>query len=60
MKNNKFKKIIASCLAIILTLGIVVPTTVEIAEAAKVKIIKEGEIDLPGASSVVGLSLIHI
>ena len=58
MKNNKFKKIIASCLAIILTLGIVVPTTVEIAEAAKVKIIKEGEIDLPGASSVIGKFLI--
>lgn len=54
MKKNRFKKIIASFLAIVLTLGIVVPTTIEIAEAAKMQVRYHGSIDLPGASSVVG------
>lgn len=54
MNKLKFKKILAGLLAIILTLGVLMPTTVEIAEAAKKKIEKQGEIDLPGASSVVG------
>ena len=54
MNKEKLKKVIALSLAFVLSIGVFVAPGSQMAYAATKKVIKEGEIDLPQAKSVVG------